>query len=77
MVGVTDLHTIAVEKTLFGPEADIASRTKAKADAAELAGKADGRRTGRRDLTIGRHHPDRASDKETKDENAQTWKERA
>ncbi|MEJ0095353.1 MAG: NAD(P)H-dependent oxidoreductase [Methylocella sp.] len=37
MVGVADLHTITVEKTLFGPEADLPSRTKAKADAAELA----------------------------------------
>lgn len=37
MVGITDIHTLAVEKTLFGPEADSASRAQAKADAAALA----------------------------------------
>ncbi|VFU07988.1 FMN-dependent NADH-azoreductase [Methylocella tundrae] len=38
MVGVTDVRTVTVEKTLFGTEADEASRSKAKAEAEELAG---------------------------------------
>lgn len=37
MVGITEVHTVAVEKTLFGPEADAASRVQAKAEAAALA----------------------------------------
>ena len=37
MVGITEVHTVLVEKTLFGPEADAASRAQAKAEAASLA----------------------------------------
>ena len=37
MVGITEVHTVSVEKTLFGPEADTASRAQAKAEAASLA----------------------------------------
>jgi FMN-dependent NADH-azoreductase len=37
MVGITDIHTISVEKTLFGPEADTESREAASAQARELA----------------------------------------
>ena len=37
MVGITDVHHITVEKTLFGPEADTASRAQAKAQARALA----------------------------------------
>ena len=37
MVGITEVHTVSVEKTLFGPEADTASRAQAKAEAAALA----------------------------------------
>jgi FMN-dependent NADH-azoreductase len=37
MVGITAVHTLAVEKTLFGPEADAASRAQANAEAAALA----------------------------------------
>ncbi len=37
MVGITEVHMVAVEKTLFGPEADAASRVQAKAEAAALA----------------------------------------
>ncbi len=37
MVGITAVHTVAVEKTLFGPEADAASRAQANAQAAALA----------------------------------------
>ena len=37
MVGITEVHTVSVEKTLFGPEADAASRAQAKAEAASLA----------------------------------------
>jgi len=36
MVGITEVHTVSVEKTLFGPEADSASRAQATADAAAL-----------------------------------------
>jgi FMN-dependent NADH-azoreductase len=36
-VGVTEISSIVVEKTLFGPESDIESRTKAKQQAATLA----------------------------------------
>ena len=37
MVGITEVHTLEVEKTLFGPEADTASRAQAKAEATSLA----------------------------------------
>lgn len=37
MVGITEVHTVLVEKTLFGAEADTASRAQAKAEAASLA----------------------------------------
>ncbi len=37
MVGVKDFHEIAVERTLFGPEADRASRKEACAQAVALA----------------------------------------
>jgi FMN-dependent NADH-azoreductase len=37
MVGISDFHAIAVEKTLFGPEADAASRSAARAEAQALA----------------------------------------
>jgi FMN-dependent NADH-azoreductase len=37
MVGITDIRTISVEKTLFGPEADTESREAASAQARELA----------------------------------------
>lgn len=37
MVGITEVHTVTVEKTLFGPEADAASRVQARAEAAALA----------------------------------------
>ena len=37
MVGITEVHTVSVEKTLFGPEADSASRAQARAEAAALA----------------------------------------
>lgn len=37
MVGITEVHTVSVEKTLFGPEADAASRAQAKALAVALA----------------------------------------
>ena len=37
MVGIAEVHTVSVEKTLFGPEADAASRAQAKAEAAALA----------------------------------------
>ncbi len=37
MVGITEVHTVSVEKTLFGPDADSASRAQAKAEAAALA----------------------------------------
>jgi FMN-dependent NADH-azoreductase len=36
-VGVIEISSIVVEKTLFGPESDIESRTKAKQQAATLA----------------------------------------
>jgi len=36
-VGVTEISSIVVEKTLFGPESDVESRTKAKQQAATLA----------------------------------------
>jgi FMN-dependent NADH-azoreductase len=37
MVGITDICTISVEKTLFGPEADTESREAASAEARDLA----------------------------------------
>jgi FMN-dependent NADH-azoreductase len=37
MVGITEVHHVTVEKTLFGPEADTASREQAKARAQALA----------------------------------------
>jgi FMN-dependent NADH-azoreductase len=37
MVGITDIRTISVEKTLFGPEADTESREAASVEARELA----------------------------------------
>ena len=37
MVGIKDFHTITVERTLFGPEADAASRREACTQAAALA----------------------------------------
>ncbi|MBY0468089.1 MAG: NAD(P)H-dependent oxidoreductase [Burkholderiaceae bacterium] len=37
MVGLTEVHTVSVEKTLFGPEADTASRAQARAEAVSLA----------------------------------------
>jgi FMN-dependent NADH-azoreductase len=37
MIGITDIREILVERTLFGPEADAAARTEAKAEAAKLA----------------------------------------
>lgn len=37
MVGIIDFHAITVEKTLFGPEADHASRAEATAAAVKLA----------------------------------------
>jgi FMN-dependent NADH-azoreductase len=37
MVGITDVHTVEVEKTLFGPEQDVASREAASEHARELA----------------------------------------
>ncbi len=37
MVGITEVHTVSVEKTLFGPDADTASRAQGKAQAAALA----------------------------------------
>lgn len=37
MVGITEVHTVSVEKTLFGPDADTASRALGKAQAAALA----------------------------------------
>jgi FMN-dependent NADH-azoreductase len=37
MVGITDIETVEVEKTLFGPEADTASRTEARGTAQALA----------------------------------------
>lgn len=36
-VGVSDVTPVMVEKTLYGPEADLAARTSAKAQARELA----------------------------------------
>ncbi len=38
MVGVTDFHGMCVEKTLFGPDADHASRAAGAAEAIALAG---------------------------------------
>jgi FMN-dependent NADH-azoreductase len=37
MVGITDHHVVSVEKTLFGPDQDIASREAASHQARELA----------------------------------------
>lgn len=37
MVGITDVATIEVEKTLYGPEADVASRAEGRAAAEALA----------------------------------------
>ncbi len=37
MVGITDVHAIVAEGTLFGPEADAAARGPARATAIELA----------------------------------------
>jgi FMN-dependent NADH-azoreductase len=37
MVGITDIQTISVEKTLFGPDADTESREAASVQARELA----------------------------------------
>jgi FMN-dependent NADH-azoreductase len=37
MVGIADVHTVEVEKTLFGPEQDVASREAASEHARELA----------------------------------------
>jgi len=37
MVGITEVHTVSVEKTLFGPDADTASRAQGKVQAAALA----------------------------------------
>ncbi|MFM9915023.1 MAG: FMN-dependent NADH-azoreductase [Rhizobacter sp.] len=37
MVGITAFHNVTVDKTLFGPEADTASRAQAKAQAQALA----------------------------------------
>ncbi len=37
MVGITAVHNVTVDKTLFGPEADVASRTQAKLKAQALA----------------------------------------
>lgn len=39
MVGIDRMHTVVVEKTLFGPEVDQASRDQAKQDAVALASK--------------------------------------
>jgi len=36
-IGVTDIHSIVVEKTLFGPEVDTEARKAAKAEAEKLA----------------------------------------
>jgi FMN-dependent NADH-azoreductase len=35
-VGISDIETIIVQKTLFGPEVDSASRTEAKKEAGEV-----------------------------------------
>jgi FMN-dependent NADH-azoreductase len=37
MVGLNEVHTLSVEKTLFGPEADTAARAQGRAQAAALA----------------------------------------
>ena len=37
MVGITAVHNVTVDKTLFGPEADAVSRAQAKAQAQALA----------------------------------------
>jgi FMN-dependent NADH-azoreductase len=37
MVGIKEVHTISIEKTLFGPEADQAARVKARIEAIALA----------------------------------------
>jgi FMN-dependent NADH-azoreductase len=37
MVGISEVHTLEVEKTLFGPAADAASRAQSKAQATDLA----------------------------------------
>ena len=37
MVGITDIHIVPVEKLLYGPDADAASRAAAKKEAAALA----------------------------------------
>ena len=37
LIGVTDVHSIVIEKTLFGPELDVASRAAAKQAAMALA----------------------------------------
>ena len=36
-IGVTDVESIVVEKTLFGPEVDLEARAKATQEAAFLA----------------------------------------
>lgn len=37
LIGITEIHSVIVEKTLFGPELDSDSRATAKGTAAELA----------------------------------------
>jgi FMN-dependent NADH-azoreductase len=37
MVGIEDVHTIVIEKTLFGPEMDKAARDAGRSAAAVLA----------------------------------------
>jgi FMN-dependent NADH-azoreductase len=37
MVGIKEVHTISIEKTLFGPKADQAARVKARIEAIALA----------------------------------------
>ena len=37
MVGVEDFHSVVAEKTLHGPDADLAARTQAREEAAALA----------------------------------------
>jgi FMN-dependent NADH-azoreductase len=41
-VGITDIETIIVQKTLFGPEVDTASRGAAKKEAEEVGSRSAG-----------------------------------
>jgi hypothetical protein len=37
MVGIKEVHTVTIERTLFGAEIDSAARAKARTDAIQLA----------------------------------------